>query len=29
LAGAVQVQAGLACASAATRCLDELELIAI
>ncbi len=29
LAGAVQVHAGLACASPATRCLDELELIAI
>lgn len=29
LAGAVQLQAGVACASPATRCLDELELIAI
>lgn len=28
-AGAVQVRAGLASASAATRCLDELELIAV
>jgi hypothetical protein len=29
VAGAVQVRAGLASASAAIRCLDELELIAV
>jgi hypothetical protein len=29
LAGAVRVEAGLASASPATRCLDELELIAV